>query len=200
MLNPLVPWSAFLMGTPSLPEFYWNVKSAEQRWKHICMVLHKLVNYSDELAKDLNLTHDAINELEEQFQQFKDGEMLEFYEQQIAAWIDANMERIIQKSISHVYFGISEDGHWCAYIPDSWSDIQFDYGAVYGRSDYMRLILRMNVDSPNVIDNTYSYSLNASPSDFQQLIRDLEVTTRRGDASYETLFTNMGEEISNGNF
>jgi hypothetical protein len=200
MYNPIIPYANYTQFTPALPEFYWNVYSAEQRWKHLCMELHKLVAYADNLGVQLNLTHEEVENLQAQFQKFLDGEMQEFYEKQILAWIDANMERLIKHSIEHVYFGLTDDGYFCAYIPESWSDITFDTGAVFGRSDYGRLILKMNVDSQNAIDNTYSYSLNAEPTEIQSIIRDLESTTRRGDASYDALFTNMNEEVPNGNF
>lgn len=31
----------------------------------------------------------------------------------------------IDKAIKMVFFGLTDDGYFCAYIPQSWSDIQF---------------------------------------------------------------------------
>lgn len=53
-----------------------------------------------------------------------------------------------------VFFGLTSDGHFCAYIPGSWADIEFDTGAVYGTSQYGRLLLRYRTDGSEVIDNT----------------------------------------------
>ena len=49
---------------------------------------------------------------------------------------------------------MTDDGYFCAYVPDSWVDIEFDTGAVYGYYTYGRLILRYIVDGSGVIDNT----------------------------------------------
>lgn len=65
----LVPYSAFVSSTPALPSFYWNVYSAEQRIKEICLELDKLGNYSDYLAKKINdisyITQDDLTTLQD---------------------------------------------------------------------------------------------------------------------------------------
>ena len=190
----LVPYSSYVVSTPALPAFYYDVYSSEQRIKAICLEIDKLINYADMLNVDLNATHDDVVKLQEEFEKFKDGDMLDFYEKQIQAWIDANMERLIKRAIKFVYFGLTSDGYFCAYIPDSWDEITFDTGAVYGRSDYGRLILKMQTDSPNSIDNTYSYSL-AQTTSLKQLIADLEVNAKRTDSTFDTLFTNLDSEV-----
>lgn len=65
----LVPYSAFVSSTPALPSFYWNVYSAEQRIKEICLELDRLGNYSDYLAKKINdisyITQDDLTTLQD---------------------------------------------------------------------------------------------------------------------------------------
>lgn len=197
---PFPFWNAY---TPTLPDIYWDVDSHEERIKKICLMLHKLVEYADYLGENINLDHETIEELQEQFQKFIDGEFTEYYEQKIYEWIQENFAELISAGVKQVYFGLTDDGYFCAYVPESWSDISFDTGAVYGRSDYGRLILKFepDPDARGVIDNTYTnYTLNARQQTIQQLIADLEVTTRRGDATYNAMFTNLDMEVSNGNF
>jgi len=197
---PFTFWNAY---TPTLPDIYWDVDSHEERIKKLCLMLHKLVEYADYLGENINLDHTTIEKLQEQFQKFIDGEFTEYYEQKIYEWIQANFAELISAGVKQVYFGLTDDGYFCAYVPDSWSEISFDTGAVYGRSDYGRLILKFEPDTNahGVIDNTYSnYTLNARQQTIQQLIADLEVTTRRGDATYNAMFTNLDLEVSNGNF
>lgn len=201
MANPIASWpfTFALFGlitgaTPNVPEFYWNVVSDEQRWKFLCVNLAALVDYANELGVQIGVNANDIAQLESEFEELKEGGYIDYYIQQIQAWIDANMQSIIERAIKFVYFGLTEDGYFCAYIPDSWDGITFDTGAVYGRSDYGRLILKMQVDSPNSIDNTYGYSLAQSTS-LQQLIADLEVNTKRTDSAFDTLFTNLDSEV-----
>lgn len=188
-----VPYASYTNFTPVLPAFYYDVYSSEQRIKAICLEIDKLINYADMLDVNLNATHDDVVALQEELQNLKDGGLLDYYEKQIKAWIDANMERIMSRAIKFAMFGINKDGRFVAYVPDSWSEIQFDFGAVYGRSDYHRIILRFDAEG-NAINNTYPYSL-AQTQPLKQLIADLEVNAKRTDAAYDTLFTNMDTEV-----
>lgn len=201
MANPIASWPftfapfGFITGaTPNVPEFYWNVVSDEQRWKFLCVNLAALVDYANELGVQIGVNADDIAQLESEFEELKEGGYIDYYIQQIQAWIDANMQSIIERAIKFVYFGLTKDGHFCAYIPKSWSELTFDTGAVYGRSDYGRLILKMQTDSPNSIDNTYGYSL-AQTASLKQLIADLEVNAKRTDSAFDTLFTNLDSEV-----
>lgn len=48
------PYSAFTQYTPTLPQFYWDVYSAEQRIKHICFEIDKLSAYGTYLAESID--------------------------------------------------------------------------------------------------------------------------------------------------
>ncbi len=191
---PFPFWNAY---TPTLPDIYWDVDSHEERIKKLCLMLHKLVEYADYLGKNINLDHATIEQLQEAFQNFIDGAYAEYYENALYEWIQNNFADLISAGVKQVYFGLTDDGYFCAYAPDSWSEISFDTGAVYGRSDYGRLILQFepDPDARNVFDNSYNnYTLNR-PTTIEQLIADLEITARRGDMTFETLFTNMDTEV-----
>lgn len=190
----IVPYGSYTAYTPALPQFYWDVYSAEQRVKHICYEIDKIIAYANMLGVNINATHDDVVKLQELFQKFQDQGLAELYEKLLQQWVDDNMERIISRTVKFIYFGLTNDGYFCAYIPDSWDEITFDTGAVYGRSDYGRLILKMQTDSPNSINNTYSYSLSQSTS-LKQLIADLEVNAKRTDSTFDTLFTNLDSEV-----
>ncbi len=190
----LVPYSAFTAATPALPAFYWDVYSSEQRIKAICLEIDKIIAYANMLGVNINATHEDVAKLQELFQKFQDQGLAELYEKLLQQWVDDNMERIISRAVKFVYFGLTNDGYFCAYIPDSWDEITFDTGAVYGRSDYGRLILKMQTDSPNSINNTYSYTLSQSTS-LKQLIADLEVNAKRTDSTFDTLFTNLDSDV-----
>lgn len=191
----------FTTTAPVIPKLYWQVESQEQRWLRICEQLGKVICYSDCLGKQLNITMQDVKDLQSEFEEFKASGFFDYYAAQLEKWINDNMERIISTAIKMVFFGLTDDGYFCAYIPESWNDITFDTGAVFGRTDYGRLILRFNNNGNGVIDNTYSYSLDYEPEDFERLVADVESVTRRNDAAFATLFTNLDEEvIANGNF
>ena len=190
----LVTYSAFTNATPALPAFYWDVYSSEQRIKEMCKELCKLVDYANELGVHINLNKDDITKLQNELQNLKDGGLLDYYEKQIYQWIQDNMRDIMAAACKQVYFGLNDDGYFVAYVPDSWNEITFDTGAVFGRSDYGRLILRFDAEG-NAINNTYSYSLSQTQP-LKQLIADLEVNAKRTDSTFDTLFTNLDKEVA----
>lgn len=187
-------WTAF---EPAIPKLYWDVKSQEQRYFLICEQLHKIICFLDHMGDHVNMNHDEIEKLKKIFQDFIDGKYDDYYKNVIWQWVQQNMPDIIRAAVKMVYFGLNDDGYFCAYVPDAWSDITFDTGAVFGRTDYGRLILRFEADG--AIDNTYSYTLSQHKK-IDQLIADLETDAKRTDACFDTLFTNLDEEvILNGN-
>lgn len=193
--SPIPPFWGFSAFTPTIPKLYWNVKSQEQRILNLFDLLNKLVCYCDSMGLQIDVNAQDIADLQKAMQELKDGGLLDYYEKQIYQWIQDNMEALIKKALlQFVTLGINDDGYLVLYRPDSWNDIIIDWGAVYGRSDYGRIILRMDVNGSG-IDNTYSYSL-AQNTTLKKLIADLEVNAKRTDAAYDTLFTNLTEDVT----
>ena len=147
--NRVIPYGEFTRFTPALPQFYWNVYSAEQRIKAICLELDKLLKYSEYIYENLDSNIKDTEELVKAFELFKQSGFEDYYKNQLSAWIKENMQGIIEEAIKMVHFGLTDDGYFVAYIPDAWSDIVFDTGAIFGEYEYGRLILQYDVDSPN---------------------------------------------------
>ena len=181
-LPPFPPQPGWVEGTPVIPDIYWNVIDSEQRWKAICIWLHKLTEFvNTKQIPEIDHLQDAIESLEDAFEKFQESGFDDYYAEQIKQWINDNIPWLWRTFAQMVFFGLTDDGHFCAYVPDSWSDIQFDTGAVYGRYDYGRLILRYNVDGSGVIDNTGRYD-EASAQALAERIQRMETTlyTRLG--------------------
>ena len=65
----IVPYGSYTAYTPALPQFYWDVYSAEQRVKHICYEIDKLANYANYLADTIKKI-DAVSP--DEFDKYKD--------------------------------------------------------------------------------------------------------------------------------
>ena len=150
IINP----SSLLSTTPTIPKFYWDVKSQEQRIKVMCCLIQQLIDQYGSTDSHIQKNADDIAELQELFRKFQESGFDDYYEQQVIKWIDDNIAILYQQLAKQVFFGLTSDGHFCAYVPDSWSDITFDTGAVYGTETYGRLILRFDSDGSGIIDNT----------------------------------------------
>jgi hypothetical protein len=152
--TPIPPFWGFSAFTPTIPKLYWNVKSQEQRILNLFDLLNKLVCYCDNMGLHIDVNAQDIADLQTAMQELKDGGLVDYYEQQIYQWIQDNMADLISAGIKQVYFGLTDDGHFCAFVPDSWNDIVFDTGAVYGTEEYGRLILKFDATGTNIINNT----------------------------------------------
>lgn len=136
------PFIGFTEFTPSIPKLYWNVQSQEQRILAICKLIDKLICYADMLGDHTNQNELDIIELKDLFEQFMESGFEDYYEEQLHQWVLDHMPDIIADAIRMVFFGLTDDGYFCAYIPQPWYDVIFDTGAVYGSDEYGRLILK----------------------------------------------------------
>lgn len=148
-------FEGFTEFTPSIPKMYWDVKSQEQRIHRICEMLDKLICYASYLGNEQNDIVEELENLANEFEKFKESGFLDYYEQQIAQWVNDNLETLYRLLVKQVFFGLTLDGHFVAYIPESWEDIVFDTGADYSLDTYGRLILRWDVDG--------TYNVNQTP-------------------------------------
>ena len=156
---PFPDWQPWTDAIVTIPKMYWDGWSQEQRLSWIARQLHKIVDYAEYLGKETNISIDIVNELQAEFEQFKETGFLEYYQAQLKLWIDENMPEILSDAIKVIYFGLNEDGYFVAYAPESWDEIVFDTGAVYGEDTYGRLMLRYNVDG--------SETVNQRPEDWE---------------------------------
>lgn len=138
---PLAPFGCWPY-TMAIPKFYWDAESPEQRVKYLCMLYDKLMAYVDALKDNANVDSEAIKELQEAFQKFMESGFDDYYAQQVARWIAANLQKIIDAmTVSTVYFGLADDGYFTAYYPLSWKTVQFDTIADYSSDYYGCLVL-----------------------------------------------------------
>ena len=152
--SPIPPFWGFSAFTPTIPKLYWDVKSQEQRILNLFDLLNKLVCYCDKMGLQIDVNAQDIQEIRDYVNEFLTSGFDDALAEKIAKWIDDHLQFIFTHTIRQVYFGLTQDGHFVAYVPDSWSDIVFDTGAAINISTYGRLILRWDADSPNNVDQT----------------------------------------------
>lgn len=123
--------------TPVIPKLYWDVYSAEQRMKWLCMEWDRIEHYLLDLCNQTNRNSDDIAELQRQFEEFKEHGFDDYYRKAIEQWVADNFADIIENAIQTLFFGLTESGYFCAYVPKNWSKyMSFDTGANYGADDY----------------------------------------------------------------
>lgn len=58
-------------------------------------------------------------------------------------WIDENIIEVVSAFVKYVFFGLTDDGHFAAYIPHTWDSITFDTGFdVNNKETFGHLLLK----------------------------------------------------------
>lgn len=124
-------------------------------------LLCKVVDKLNETIESANLSFEnweklsvLLEELEKEFEDFKEHGFNDYYAEQVGQWIANNLEWIFTTTIKQVFFALTEQGYFVAYIPKSWNDISFDTGAVYGIDTYGRLMLRWKTSGQSTVNQT----------------------------------------------
>ena len=149
-----IPIAGLTKFTPAIPKLYWNIDSQEQGIRQLWKVVEKLCNYANEICDQTNLNTSDIAELQKRFEEFVEHGFDDYYAEQLEQWFIDNAWKIYERTAKQVFFGLTDDGYFCAYVPESWKEIEFDTGAIYGTEEYGRLILRFAADGHGVINNT----------------------------------------------
>lgn len=139
---PMPPFWGWTRCTPALPEFYNDLYSREQDLKTMNVLLKKMGDYLVQLGDEVNVDREEYNKLIAAFEQFMESGFDDYYKQQIAEWISANMLTIMKEVLQNgVFFGLTEDGYFCANVMNQ-LNVQFDTIQDYSDENYGHLIIK----------------------------------------------------------
>ena len=103
---------------------YINVNDLNLDW-----IIKHFKEFIDNLASlnEWRQTHGLeYQELKEFMDRINAGVLPSTVYEELRTWIETNAIDIIGSLVKSVYFGITDDGYFVAYIPESWSDIIFN--------------------------------------------------------------------------
>lgn len=126
-------------------------------YEAVCKVVQKLNEVIDAygLSGDaITQLQQAVEELQKKLEDWKNGGFKDYIADTVTDWVKTNLDFIFTQTVDQVFFGLTEDGYFTAYVPTSWNDIIFDTGAIFKDDTYGRLILRWNVDNVHPVNQT----------------------------------------------
>ena len=106
------------------------IKKMENVWNRV----NTLDGWKEQHEEEYELLKEFMDNIE-------NGDFPQSMYSAMVTWLQTNAYDIIGGMIKHVYFGLTNDGYFCAYIPDNWSDIQFDTITNYEDPLYGHLVL-----------------------------------------------------------
>ena len=108
----------------------------------------KLTTHVNTVITEVNKDGEGIEELQERvkaledlLKEFQEHGFDDYYMDQIEKWLNDNMWCIMSWASRIVWFGLSDDGYFTAYIPDNFSFLVFDVVQDPDHEDYGKLIM-----------------------------------------------------------
>lgn len=83
----------------------------------------------------------VMTQLVRMIEDFINGGYRQDFDQFAQEWLDANIEQALTKAAHMVFFGLTDDGYFCAYIPSDWAFV-FDTVIDYSDPNYGRLTIK----------------------------------------------------------
>lgn len=108
--------------------------------EYIQKLIDQMGDY-DSLEEEIKDLQAQVNLVNEELEKVKNGDYVSLYIDSLANWIDANLQEMVARIIKYIFFGLTDDGHFAAYVPDSWDFIRFDTGMVTDEETYGHLLL-----------------------------------------------------------
>jgi len=111
--------------------------------------MKELLAQLDELEEWKKLWQAEYEEFKELVDQIEAGNFPESIRNAFAKWMQENAINIVGELVKMVYFGITDDGYFVAYIPDGWDDIIFNttgYDITIAGEEFGHLTLSFNTN------------------------------------------------------
>lgn len=98
----------------------------------------------EECLKLIEKWSDKADKIIELYQAIITGDFPPEFENAIVSWLQENAVDIVGDLVHMVFFGLTLDGYFVAYVPESWDDITFNtsnYDITIPDTDFGRLVL-----------------------------------------------------------
>lgn len=126
----IIPPYYYNLANPTLPKFYYEVKSQEQLLATIGCALQGLSDHENAVTENVNDNNADIAELQQYVKDIQDGKYVDGYIDQLASYIDANLIALVGRLAAYVFPQLYWDGECYRYamvIPESWDFLTFEW-------------------------------------------------------------------------
>ena len=124
-----------------LPAVYDDSLSYYELLAKIQQKCNELVTANNYLQEWQATQDEVIRELTQQVADFIAGGYKEDFDKFAQDWLNANIQQALTKAAHMVFFGLTEDGYFVAYIPQDWAFV-FDTIMDYSNVNYGSLVIK----------------------------------------------------------
>lgn len=135
---PFCPSPPYVPGDPGMYDLRWMVSQIQSLTALVQGIakgqesqggnITALNSAMADLAAAQKCINDRLNDGD-----FENGKFLE--------WADKNLPAMVCEMVRFVWFGLTPDGHFCAYVPANWNWLTFNTGTDITEPEYGHLII-----------------------------------------------------------
>lgn len=135
---PICPSPPYVPGDPGMYDLRWMVSQIQSLTALVQGIakgqesqggnITALNSAMADLAAAQKCINDRLNDGD-----FENGKFLE--------WADKNLPAMVCEMVRSVWFGLTPDGHFCAYVPANWGWLTFNTGTDITEPEYGHLII-----------------------------------------------------------
>lgn len=135
---PFCPSPPYVPGDPGMYDLRWMVSQIQSLTALVQGIakgqesqggnITALNSATADLAAAQKCINDRLNAGD-----FENGKFLE--------WADKNLPSMVTEMVRFVWFGLTPDGHFCAYVPANWGWLTFNTGTDITEPEYGHLII-----------------------------------------------------------
>lgn len=132
-----------------LPLVYDDSLSYYEFLCKVCEYINNIITNQNDMADeikdmgmDISTLQNDVAYLQGELEKIKNGEYMDVYIEALQKWIDNNLYQLINRTVKYVFFGLTDDGHFCAYIPEKWNFLEFNTILDYSNPLYGHLVMR----------------------------------------------------------
>lgn len=135
---PFCPSPPYVPGDPGMYDLRWMVSKIQSLTALVQGIakgqesqggnITALNSAMADIAAAQKCINDRLNDGD-----FENGKFLE--------WADKNLPAMVCEMVRFVWFGLTPDGHFCAYVPANWGWLTFNTGTDITEPEYGHLII-----------------------------------------------------------
>lgn len=135
---PFCPSPPYVPGDPGMYDLRWMVSQIQSLTALVQGIAKGQESQGGNITAlnsamaDLAAAQKCINE------RLNDGD---FENCKFLEWADKNLPAMVCEMVRFVWFGLTPDGHFCAYVPANWNWLTFNTGTDITEPEYGHLII-----------------------------------------------------------
>lgn len=135
---PFCPSPPYVPGDPGMYDLRWIISQIQS----LTALVHGIAKGQESQGGNITALNSAMADLAAAQKcindrlndgDFENGKFLE--------WADKNLPAMVCEMVRFVWFGLTPDGHFCAYVPANWGWLTFNTGTDITEPEYGHLII-----------------------------------------------------------